>query len=116
MTDTVPHKSNRTVWLSYVGYSVTAAAYFDRALRQACRTITVGPPPPAELIERWHLQNMTAPKVVQDIVTDFTPDMTGVIKQTTHPSPDLYLWIESVPGHAPRNLSEIGRASCRERV
>lgn len=100
-------RSNRTVWLSYVGFPVTTAAYFDRALRQTCRTVTIGPPLPAELIERWHLQNMNAPEIAHDIVTDFTPDMTEVIEQTTHPSPDLYLWIESVPGHEPRNLHAL---------
>lgn len=100
-------KSNRTVWLSYVGFPVTTAAYFDRALRQTCRTVTVGPPLPAELIERWQLQNMNAPEIVHDIVTDFAPDMATIVEQTNQPHPDLYLWVESVPGYTPRNLQAL---------
>lgn len=107
MNDSPCTKSSRTIWLSYVGYPVTTAAYFDRALRQTCRTVTVGPPLPAELIAQWQLHNMNAPEVVHDIVTDFTPDMAAVIEQGTQPLPDLYLWIESVPGHAPRNLQAL---------
>lgn len=96
------------IWLSYVAYPVTTAVYFERALRKICRTTTIGPPLPVELIDRWQLQNMKLPLGEQDISTDFTPDMEHVLR-TTDPGlhPDLYLWIESVGGHYPRNLDRL---------
>ncbi|MCE1226838.1 MAG: glycosyltransferase [Geobacteraceae bacterium] len=102
-------KNDITVWLSYVGYPVTTAVYFERALRRMSTTITVGPPMPEELIERWHLQNMKLPSIRHDIVTDFSPDMAEVLRQNSDkPKPDVYLWIESVPGHRPLNLKSLG--------
>lgn len=103
------NKSGRTVWLSYVGYPVTTAAYLERALKKLCRTITVGPPLPPELIERWQLQNMKLPPIRHDIVTGFTPDMGTVRSENPDmPPPDLYLWVESVPGHTPSNIAALG--------
>lgn len=100
---------NRTIWLSYVGFPVTTAVYFERALRRLCRTITVGAPMPEELIELWQLQNMKVPPVQHDIVTSFAPDMAEILRQYPNtPRPELYLWVESVPGHVPQNLSALG--------
>lgn len=108
MPDMKIYKS-RTVWLSYVGYPVTTAVYFERALRSLCRTVTVGPPMPEELVEQWHLQNMKLPPISHDIVTDFSPDMSETLRQNSDkPKPDIYLWVESVPGHHPANLSALG--------
>jgi len=107
MLNTVP-TNNYTVWLSYVGFPVTTAVYFERALRQMCRTITVGAPMPEELIDLWQLQNMKRPKVQHDIVTDFAPDMSEILRQhPDKPKPDLYLWVESVSGHSPHNLAAL---------
>jgi len=99
---------NMKIWLSYVAYPVTTAVYFERALRKICRTTTIGPPLPVDLIDRWQLQNMKLPLGKQDISTDFTPDMERVLS-TIDPGlhPDLYLWIESVGGHYPRNLDKL---------
>lgn len=100
---------NSTVWISYVAYPVTTAVYFERALRKSCQTITVGPQMPGQLIEQWQLQNMHAPAVEHDLVTDFTPDMGCLLGQHPElPRPDLYLWVESVPRHVPQNLSALG--------
>lgn len=100
--------TSKTVWLSYVGYPVTTAAYLERALRRACLTVTVGPPMPPELVELWQLQNMKLPPTRHDIVTGFTPDMETILQQhSDKPKPDLYLWVESVPGHAPYNLKAL---------
>lgn len=64
---------------------------------------------PEKLIQLWQLQNMKAPAVKQDIVTDFTPDMGEILRQYPDvPRPDLYLWVESVGGHLPRNLAALG--------
>src|SRR5512145_2942999 len=107
MLDTVP-TNNYTVWLSYVGFPVTTAVYFERALRRLCRTITVGAPMPEELVDLWQLQNMKRPKVQHDIVTDFAPDMAEILRQhPDKPRPDLYLWVESVSGHSPHNLAAL---------
>ena len=96
------------VWLSYVAYPVTTAAYLERALRKICRTTTIGPPLPVDLIDRWQLHNMKLPLGEQDISTGFTPDMAEIAGNTAAADlPDLYLWVESVGGHAPRNLAAL---------
>ena len=101
-------KSSNTIWLSYVGYPISTAAYFERALRKFCTTVTVGPPLPGEFIERWQLQNMKLAPTRHDIVTDFTPDMGTVLQQhADKPRPSLYLWVESVPGYVPYNLQAL---------
>lgn len=100
--------NNIHVWLAYVSYPVTTAAYFERALRRQCRTTTIGPPLPSELIEKWQLQNMKLPQKEQDISTGFRPDMAEILAGTAPENrPDLYLWVESVGGHYPLNLDAI---------
>lgn len=101
--NTSPH-----VWLAYVAYPVTTAAYFERALRCCCRTTTIGPPLPHELIEKWQLQNMKLPLKDQDISTGPNPDMAKIIVETNPEDyPDLYLWVESVGGYCPSNLDVL---------
>ena len=96
------------VWLAYVAYPVTTAAYLERALRGCCRTTTIGPPLPPELIERWQLQNMKLPLTEQDIPTGPNPDMGAVLAATPSADhPDLYLWVESVGGHYPLRLAAL---------
>lgn len=100
--------NNLHVWLAFVAYPITTAVYFERALRQRCRTTTIGPPLPRELIEKWQLQNMKLPLNEQDISTDFTPDMAKIISSVASDQlPGLYLWIESVGGYYPLNLDVI---------
>ncbi len=97
------------IWLSYVNYPVTTAVYFERALRRQChRVTTVGPRFPRELIEHWQLQNMKLPLTDHDLPTDFTPDMAELLASIPDQErPDLYLWIESVGGHFPKNLGAL---------
>lgn len=96
------------VWLAYVAYPVTTAVYFERALRKCCRTTTIGPPMPPDLIEKWQLQNMKLPLKNQDISTGPNPDMGQLISDTAASDhPDLYLWIESVGGYFPLNLDKL---------
>ncbi len=96
------------IWLSYVAYPVTTAVYLERALRQLAEVTTIGPRFPAELIEQWKLQNMKLPLYDQMIPTGFTPDMAAILAETpAAEQPDLYLWVESVGGHEPRNLSAL---------
>lgn len=96
------------IWLAYVACPVTPAVYFERALRQLCRTTTIGPPLPPDLIENLHLQNMKLPLNDLDISTDFRPDMAKVLACVPPGQhPDLYLWVESVGDHYPLNLDTL---------
>lgn len=96
------------IWLAYIAYPITTAAYLERALRQCCRVTTIGPPMPKHLIEEWQLQNMKLPLKEQDISTGFTPDMKDVLgSMDTASHPDLYLWVDSLKGHYPSNLEAL---------
>lgn len=100
--------NNPHIWLAFVAYPVTTAAYIERALRNKFRTTTIGPPLPNDLIEKWQLQNMRLPLKEQDISTGFTPDMREIVSGVTDANaPDLYLWVESVGGHHPINLDAL---------
>jgi hypothetical protein len=97
------------VWLAYVAYPVTTAAYFERALRKLCHVTTIGPPLPPDLIEKWQLQNLKLPLREHEISTGFKPDMLEILSRTTpEQCPDLYLWVESVGGHYPLHLDSLG--------
>jgi len=94
-----------TVWLAYVSYPITTAAYLERALRAVCNVVTIGPTLPAEYIDKWQLQAMKQPITRHDIETGFTPDMLEVVQQRgAQPPPDLFLWVTSVQGFEPRNI------------
>lgn len=96
------------IWLAYVNYPITTAAYLLRALQTRCHVTTIGPRLPAELIEAWGLQNMNLPITTLDIDTSFTPDMAQIIADTPAADlPDLYIWVESVGGHMPYNLDAL---------
>lgn len=99
---------NLHVWLAYVAYPITTAAYFERALRKLCRTTTIGPPLPADLIDKWQLHGMKLPLKEQEITTGFRPDMAEILNNLpSDQHPDLYLWVESVSGHYPLNLEAL---------
>ncbi len=96
------------IWLSYVAYPVTTAVYLERALRQLATVTTIGPRFPEELITTWKLENMKLPLYDQMIPTGFTPDMAEILSTTAaDQQPDLYIWVESVGGHEPRNLAAL---------
>ena len=96
------------VWLSYVSYPITTAAYLERALRRVCHTTTIGPTLPHEKAVEWQLEALKLPFKDQEICTGFKPDM-GKVLADTDPAchPDLYLWVESVGGHYPQNLAAL---------
>lgn len=99
---------DRTVWLSFVGYPVTTAVYFERALRKICRVITVGPKLPDEYITRWSLQAMKQPILPLDIDTSFSLDMEEILQKCpVEDHPDLFLWVESTGGFFPDNLKAL---------
>lgn len=96
------------IWLSYVNFPITTAAYLLRVLQTKYRVTTIGPRLPSELIDAWGLQNMKLPLSSLDIDTSFTPDMEQIITATPAADlPDLYLWVESVGGHLPRKLTTL---------
>ena len=96
------------VWLAYVSYPVTTAVYLERALRKVCRVTTVGPRIAQETIRIWSLENMKLPVLPHDIQTGSTPDMLELWEQTEpEDRPDIYLWVESVHGYMPQNISAL---------
>lgn len=97
--------NNLHVWLACIAYPVSTATYFERALRQRCRTTTIGPSLSHELIERLQQLNMTMPPNELDISTGVNPDMEQIIADTDPANyPELYLWIETGGGYYPLNL------------
>lgn len=97
-----------TVWLSFVGYPVTTAAYFERALKTFCRVITVGPKLPEEYIARWSLQAMKQPILPLDIDTSFTPDIAEILTNApVMDYPNLFLMVEASGGFSPVNLHAL---------
>lgn len=104
----MPPASPLHVWLAYVAYPVTTAAYLERALRRICRVTTIGPRFPEELVTKWQVENMKLPLRDQDIPTSFAPDMAEILAAVPSAEyPDLYLWVESVGGHFPTNLGAL---------
>lgn len=97
------------IWLSYVSYPVTTAVYFERALRRNHNVTTIGPVLPENLIKGWQLENMKLPIKMQDIPTDFEPDLSRIASSVSRENyPDLFLWVESVYGLFPKNIKSLG--------
>ena len=100
--------NNLQVWLACIAYPVSTAVYFERALRQCCRTTTIGPSLSQELVERLQQLNMTLPPKELDITTVVSPDMEQVIADTDPANyPELYLWVETGGGYYPLNLDAL---------
>ncbi len=96
------------IWLAYVSYPVTTAAYLERALRKVCRVTTIGPRISQEAFHNWSLENMKLPILPHDIQTVADPDMLELWNQTApEDRPDIYLWVESVYGYFPQNIPAL---------
>lgn len=97
------------IWLAYVSCPFTTAVYFERALRKVATVVTCGPKITPRIIEGWNLKNLNLPVVDLDIPLTATPDMEQVLNASKGrvPDPDLYLWIESVPGYHPSKLEKV---------
>ena len=99
---------NLHVWLACIAYPVSTAVYFERALRQCCRTTTIGPSLSQSLIDRLHQLNMTLPPNELDIYTVVNPDMGQIIADTDPADcPELYIWVETGGGYYPLNLDAL---------
>ena len=100
--------STRRLWLSYVSYPVTTAAYFERAFRKVMKVTTLGPKIDEFVIENWKLQNMKLPVADHDISLPYEYDLETLYLQTPRNLlPDLFLWVESVYGHFPKNIDKL---------
>ena len=97
------------ILLAYVSFPIATALYFERALRKNHNVITCGPNIPAELIKKWDLENLKTPVKNLDIpFPSFTPDMKEIANYPNYSSPDLFLWVESVPpGYFPLNIDQL---------
>ena len=103
-----PQKQQARVMLAYVYYPVTTAVYFERTLRTDHQVVTIGPKMDDGLIQAWNLQAMRQPIRDQQIPTEYEPDLAALFRKLpTSMHPDLYLWVESVNGHFPRNLESV---------
>jgi len=95
------------ILLAYVSLPFTTAAYWERALRKVANVKTIGPKLPEKLIVNWSLQNLKAPILNHDIDAPMDIDMSAINPLLDGFNPELYLWIESVPGYFPKNLDHI---------
>ena len=95
------------ILLAYVSYPATTAAYWERALRKVAQVKTIGPKLPDRLLVDWKLENMKAPVVPHDITVPMDFDMATLESLLEDFKPELYLWVESVPGYFPKNLNHI---------
>ncbi|MGE0039823.1 MAG: glycosyltransferase [Vicinamibacterales bacterium] len=99
----------RRVLLSYVSYPATTARYFEDALRRSHEVVTVGPAMTPALREAWNLQNMKEAIHPHDIHTGNETDLLPIVEKLSRTwTPDLFLWVESVYGHFPRGIRELG--------
>ncbi len=102
-------RENLHIWLSYVSYPVTTAAYIEKALRRKYRVTTIGPQLPPQLIEAWDLKNLKLPILPQNIECSFNVDFTNIFNEIPREfKPDFYLWVESVHGYFPNNIKALG--------
>jgi GT2 family glycosyltransferase len=93
------------VLLAYVSYPATTAAYLERALRNIAQVKTIGPKLPSRLLTQWKLENLKEPITSHDFEVEMDVDMASVSIQNYEP--DLYFWVESVPGYFPKNLNAL---------
>ncbi len=97
-----------SIWLAYVSFPITTATYFEKAFRKEHKVATMGPKITDEIIRAWNLENLK--RKVKDLDHTIHPeaDMKELTQDLTRSQfPDLYLWIESVPGYNPRNLNVL---------
>lgn len=97
------------ILLSYVSYPATTARYFERSLRAARHeVVTIGPRIPESLIKAWNLEAMREPVTGHDLPAPHDVDLARVVASLpARWRPDLFLWIESVPGNAPRGVATL---------
>ncbi len=101
-------QGRRRILLAYVSYPATTARYLEEALRRTHDVLTLGPSISAGLITAWNLEKMGEPVRPHDLPCGPDVDVRKVV--TALPGgwrPDLFLWVESVNGYAPRNVPAL---------
>lgn len=99
----------RRILLSYVSYPATTARYIEDALRTAHEVVTAGPAMSEGLREAWNLQAMREDIHPQDIPTANDTDIGPIVdKLSAKWAPDVFLWVESVYGHFPKGVAQLG--------
>ena len=97
------------IWLAYVPYPVTTAAYMEKALRRKYKVTTIGPQFPPQLIEAWDLKNLKLPFLPQNISCNGDADFEKIAKEVPRElKPDVLIWVESVYGYFPKNIEKLG--------
>ncbi len=98
----------KRVMLAYVSYPATTARFLEASLRKRHEVVTVGPAIDQQLIEAWNLQRLGEPVRPHDIPSPADVDISRVAERlASRWQPDLFLWIESVPGHRPRRIPRL---------
>ena len=100
--------SDLHIWLSYVSYPATTAAYIEKELRRICRVTTVGPKLPDFLVDAWALQNLKEEIRPHNIDTEVSLDISEIYNSTPPAErPDIFIWIDSVSGFLPANITKL---------
>ncbi len=98
----------RRILLSYVSYPATTARYVEEALRRTHDVLTLGPSINAGLIKAWNLEKMGEPVRPHDLPCGADVDVRKITMALPDGwRPDLFLWVESVFGFAPRNIPQL---------
>lgn len=99
----------KRILLAYVSYPATTARYLESALRRRHDVVTVGPVIDDNIIREWKLEQMGEPVRPHDIPAGYRVATDEILPRLPAGwSPDLFLWVESVPGYYPRRIPEIG--------
>lgn len=97
-----------SIWLAYVSCPITTATYFEKAFRKTNSVITMGPKITPEIIKLWNLGNMKAEVKEHDFLLHPDVDMRELTSDLRPDQfPEVYIWIESVPGYYPKNLDVL---------
>ncbi len=101
-------ETKEKIWLSYVSYPVTTAVYFERALRKDYDVTTCGPMITPKIIKKWDLENLNLEIKPQEIPLNGNADIASIINSLTpETKPDYFIWIESIQGNFPNNISKL---------
>jgi glycosyltransferase involved in cell wall biosynthesis len=99
----------RRVLLAYVSYPATTARYIEASLRRRHDVVTVGPVIDESLVRAWNLQNLKEQARPHDVPCELDTDLVAIAARLADSfEPELFLWVESVPGFLPRNIPRIG--------
>ena len=101
--------ARRRILLAYVSYPATTARYLEASFRRRHDVLTVGPAIDDRLVQAWNLQNLKERARPHDLPCGNDVDVAAVVERLADRwQPELFLWVESVPGFRPRNIPRLG--------